>query len=100
MTKNTPTTVPIERITQNIVVLRGQKVLLDAHLAQLYGVTTKRFNEQVRRNLHRFPEDFMFQVNEEESLILRSHFATSSCGWLPKSAEIWRSSFCGIEVQG
>lgn len=73
-------TLSIEQITQTIVVLRGQKVLLDTHLAQLYGVTTKRFNEQVRRNLHRFPEDFMFQVTEEEHAALRSHFATSNVG--------------------
>lgn len=57
--------------------LRGQKVLLDAELAALYGVTTKRFNEQVRRNRERFPADFMFQLTAEEHEALRSHFATS-----------------------
>jgi hypothetical protein len=80
MTKNKELAVSVEQIARSIVVLRGQKVLLDSELATLYGVTTKRFNEQVRRNLHRFPADFMFQVTEEEHAILRSHFATSSSG--------------------
>ena len=52
---------PLEAITHRIVLLRSQKVLLDADLAALYGVPTKRFNEQVKRNLERFPSDFMFQ---------------------------------------
>lgn len=69
---------PLESITQRIAILRGQKILLDADLAQLYGVPTKRFNEQVKRNLERFPADFMFQVTEEEFAALRSHFATSN----------------------
>ena len=62
---------PLESITQRIVVVRGQKVLLDADLAALYGVPTKRFNEQVKRNLDRFPADFMFQLNEDEFAALR-----------------------------
>jgi hypothetical protein len=69
---------PIENITRAIVVLRGRKVLLDAELAALYGVTTKRFNEQIRRNHARFPPDFMFQLTEQEHHALRSHFATSN----------------------
>lgn len=69
---------PLETIIQRIVLLRGQKVLLDADLAALYDVPTKRFNEQVKRNLERFPSDFMFQVSEEEFAALRSHFATSN----------------------
>ena len=69
--------VPIEHITQAIQVIRGQKVLLDADLATLYGVETKRFNEQVKRNRARFPEDFMFQLREEEFAALRSQNATS-----------------------
>ena len=52
--------VPIERIGSRILLVRGHKVLLDAHLATLYGVQTRRLNEQVRRNLARFPADFMF----------------------------------------
>ena len=69
--------VPVERITRAILVLRGQRVLLDAELAALYGVTTKRLNEQVRRNLERFPEDFMFQLTLDEAAGLRSQIATS-----------------------
>lgn len=69
---------PLETVTQRIVLLRGQKVLLDSDLAALYGVPTKRFNEQVKRNLDRFPADFMFQLTEEEFAALRSHFATSN----------------------
>jgi hypothetical protein len=54
--------------------------MLDSDLAELYGVTTKRLNEQVRRNLPRFPEDFMFQLTESETYLLRSQFATSKKG--------------------
>ncbi len=54
----------LESITQRIVLLRNQKVLLDTDLATLYGVPTGRFNEQVKRNLNRFQNDFMFQINE------------------------------------
>ena len=68
---------PVGVITSNICLVRGQKVLLDSHLAALYGVTTKRFNEQVKRNLDRFPDDFMFQLNEGEFDALRSQYATS-----------------------
>ena len=57
---------PVEMIARSIFVLRGQKVLLDTDLATLYEVTTKRFNEQLRRNLERFPADFMFQLTEDE----------------------------------
>jgi len=69
--------VPVEVIEKKILLIRGYKVMLDADLAQLYGVTTKRLNEQVKRNLNRFPSDFMFQLTEEETEFLRSHFATS-----------------------
>ena len=72
--------VPIERIEKSIIVIRAQRVLLDSDLAELYGVTTKRFNEQVKRNRDRFPPDFMFQLTESEAANLRSHFATSSSG--------------------
>lgn len=69
---------PLEAITHRIVLLRGQKVLLDSDLAALYGVETKRFNEAVKRNLARFPADFMFQLDAEEFAALRSQFATSN----------------------
>ena len=68
---------PLETITHRIVVVRGQKVLLDSDLATLYGVETKRFNEAVKRNLARFPADFMFLLSAEEFEGLRSQFATS-----------------------
>ncbi len=72
--------VPFERIAQAILLIRGQKVMLDVHLAELYGVTTKRLNEQVTRNIERFPDDFMFRLSKDEFDNLRSHFATSSWG--------------------
>jgi len=74
------TLVPPERIEQSILLIRGHKVILDSDLARLYGVTTKRLNEQVKRNLSRFPEDFMFQLTESETDLLRSQFATSKMG--------------------
>ncbi len=60
--------------------IRGQRVLLDEDLAELYGVETKRLNEQVKRNLDRFPKDFMFQLTPKEFSNLKSQFATSSWG--------------------
>ena len=72
--------VPIERIERAILSLRGEKVMLDADLSALYGVTTKRLNEQVKRNLDRFPDDFMFQLTTEEVEALRSQIATSNEG--------------------
>lgn len=71
---------PRERIERSILLLRGHKVMLDADLAVLYGVSTKRLNEQVRRNRSRFPDDFMFQLTAEEVRSLRSQFATSKPG--------------------
>jgi ORF6N domain len=67
-------------ILGRISVVRGQRVLLDSDLAVLYGVTTKRLNEQVRRNADRFPADFAFRLTEEETASLRSHFATLDAG--------------------
>jgi len=61
-----------------ILLVRGQKVLLDAELARLYGVSTGRLNEQVKRNLERFPADFMFQLTKQEVGALRSQFAMSN----------------------
>jgi len=70
--------IPVERIEKAILLLRGQKVMLDRDLAELYGVPTKRLNEQVRRNRTRFPEDFMFQLSREEFEDWRSQVATSN----------------------
>lgn len=58
--------IPIEKIERSILFIRGEKVMLDSDLAVIYGVTTKRLNEQVKRNIDRFPDDFMFQLNEKE----------------------------------
>ena len=70
---------PVE-IAQRILVLRGQRVLLDADLANLYGVTARRLNEYVRRNRTWFPDDFAFYLNINEIRILKSQLATSSWG--------------------
>ena len=67
-------------IEQRIFVIRGQRVMLDRDLAQLYGVETKRLNEAVKRNIKRFPQNFMFQLTNEEFINLKSQFATSSWG--------------------
>ncbi len=75
--------VRVEAIEQRIFVIRGQKVIVDADLAQLYGVTTKRLNEQVKRNRYRFPGDFMFRLSLEEGnsiLASRSQIATLKPG--------------------
>ena len=72
--------VVVANIESKILLIRGQKVMLDADLAELYGVETRRLNEQVNRNRERFPEDFMFQLTAEEFANLKSQFATSSWG--------------------
>lgn len=70
----------VTKIEKMIYVIRGQKVMLDSDLADLYGVETKVLNQQVRRNLDRFPEDFMFQLTSEEYKSLKSQFVTSKLG--------------------
>lgn len=67
-------------IDSRIYIVRGETVMLDSDLASLYQVPTKRLKEQVRRNINRFPSDFMFQLNEIEWDFLRSQFATSKSG--------------------
>ena len=69
--------IPHEVVERRIVLIRGHKVLLDIHLAELYEVPTKVLNQAVKRNLDRFPEDFMFRLNAEETDSLRSQFVTS-----------------------
>jgi hypothetical protein len=71
---------PIERITRAILLIRGQKVLLDTHLAELYGVETKILNRAVIRNIGRFPGDFMFQLTKNETERLRCQIGTSRWG--------------------
>jgi len=69
----------MERVQERILLIRGQRVILDRDLAELYGVSTKRLNEQVRRNAERFPADFMFRLTQQEAERLnRSQFATGS----------------------
>ena len=75
-----------QRTFENVILrypgveIRGQRVILDRDIAELYGVETKRLKEQVKRNIERFPEDFMFELSTREYENLRSHFATSSWG--------------------
>ena len=68
--------IPQERIERRIFVIRGQKVMLTMHLSELYGVSTKMLVQAVKRNIERFPEDFMFQLTWEETDSLRSQFVT------------------------
>jgi hypothetical protein len=72
--------VPIGQIEQRILLIRGQRVMLDADLAKLYGVETRVLNQAVRRNPDRFPEDFMFRLTEAETKSLRSQFVISNTG--------------------
>jgi len=72
--------IPVEMIERKIYLIRGDKVLLDGDLAELYGVEVKHLKRQVRRNLTRFPEDFMFELRKEEYDSLRSHFGTLKRG--------------------
>ncbi len=70
--------IPAERIEQSILLIRGQKVMLDADLAEMYGVETRVLNQAVKRNLRRFPDDFMFQLSSEEFAEWRSQIVTSN----------------------
>ena len=74
---NMPNLVPIERIENKIYLIRGQKVMLDRDLADLYGVETRSLKQAVKRNIERFPEDFMFQLNKDELANWRSQFVIS-----------------------
>ena len=86
---------PLENIENLIHVIRGKQVMLDVDLARLYGVETKRLNEQVKRNIERFPEDFMFQLSKEEAESSRSQFAT-----LNEDGELSRSQFATLNGRG
>lgn len=79
---------PLENIENLIHVIRDKQVMLDRDLARLYGVETNRLNEQVKRNIERFPEDFMFQISKEEFECLRSHFATSNVKTIDLTSQI------------
>lgn len=86
---------PLENIENLIHIIRGKQVMLDVDLARLYGVETKRLNEQVKRNIERFPEDFMFQLTREEAESSRSQFAT-----LNEDGELSRSQFATLNGRG
>ncbi len=75
-----PMVLPAEEIQQCILFIRDEKVMLDVHLAILYGVQTKVLIQAIKRNIDRFPVDFMFQLNQEEFQNLRSQFVTSNWG--------------------
>jgi hypothetical protein len=68
----------VEQIEPRILSIRGQRVILDADLAELYGTSTKAFNQSVKRNIKRFPADFMFQITAEEVEAMRSQIAATS----------------------
>lgn len=74
------TLIPTERIERSILLLRGQKVMLDSDLAELYEVETKVLIQAVKRNIDRFPSDFIFQLTNQEVIGLRSQFVTSNPG--------------------
>jgi hypothetical protein len=76
----TQSLIPIEQIEKMIYWIHGQRVMLDADLARIYGVSTARLNEQIKRNRERFPRDFMFQLTRAEFQVLMSQFATSRAG--------------------
>jgi hypothetical protein len=78
--KSKEVALPIEIIQNKIYLIRGQKVMLDRDLAELYGVLTKQLTRQVRRNMDRFPQDFMIQLTAEEFENLRCQFGSSSWG--------------------
>jgi len=71
---------PLEQISGKIILISGEKVMLDRDLAELYGVETKTLKRAVRRNIERFPADFMFELNSEEQSALRYHFGTLKKG--------------------
>ena len=76
--------ISVAKISSKILWIRGEKILLDRDLAQLYGVEVKVLNQSVRRNIDRFPTDFMFQLSKKEFLNLKSQFVTSSWGGVRK----------------
>ena len=80
-TELVPVEVTEEFLREKLYEVRGVKVMLDADLAEIYGYETKRLNEQVKRNIRKFPEDFMFQVTDEEVKILWSQNATANINW-------------------
>ena len=104
---DTTTIQPVEQIESLILTIRDKQVILDRDLARLYGVETKRLNQQVQRNLERFPEDFMFQLTKEEAEFSRSQFATLNDGsdnlksqFATSSEDSSRSQFATLNGRG
>jgi hypothetical protein len=81
--------VPVEQIARSILILRGQRVILDSDLALIYGVSTGRFNEAVKRNIARFPQDFMLRLSDAEHAALISQNATSKPGRGGRRKQPW-----------
>ena len=86
---------PVEQIESLILTIRGKQVILDRDLARLYGVETFRLNEQVKRNIERFPEDFMFQLSKEEWKEISSQFSITSV-----EGKVLRSQIASIKTEG
>jgi len=85
-------------LERRIYIVRGQRVMLDSELADLYGVPTKRLNEQVHRNLDRFPEDFAYQLTQQEFTALKSQIATSKVGRGGKQKLPWVFTEHGVAM--
>jgi hypothetical protein len=100
MSKKAPTTAMVasERIQGMVRVVRGQRVMLDFDLARLYGVTTTRLNEQVKRNRERFPDDFCYQLTQQEVTNLISQNATSSSGYGGRRRLPWAFTEHGVAM--
>jgi hypothetical protein len=96
--KATAAAIRPEQIEQAILVVRGQRVLLDSDLANLYGVLTKALNQAVRRNPERFPSDFAFLLTQQEFAILRSQFVTSSGKHGGRRAAPWAFTEHGVAM--
>ena len=91
MSENNVIVIPEEVILSKIYLIGGQKVMLDRDLAELYGVETKQLKRAVKRNIKRFPEDFMFELSDDEFSNLRSQIGTSSWGGIRYAPKDWRS---------
>lgn len=97
--KNQSIIIPNERVENKIFFMRGKKAMFDSDLAELYGVSTSRLNEQVKRNYKRFPEDFMFRLNKEEVEIWQLQFSRSQNAIL-KQRENIKYAPCVFTEQG
>jgi hypothetical protein len=90
--------IPSERIERAIILLRGQKVMLDSDLAALYRVETKQLLRAVKRNRDRFPSDFSFELTQQEFTNLRRQFGTSSSGWGGRRTRPWAFTEQGVAM--